>query len=265
MEPLLNKLSGPALQVDIHLTDESTLVICHPDRLQMLLLNVFLNARERMAGAGRLRISTSLKTDSRVRILFEIEHSGLAAWKPLAFPFEMEAPIFSLSVAQAIAAAMAGSVDFTLLSDTQGQIEILLPLQDADDDSSAAARRRGIVLIVGSDLEVLGRIEEQLEATRYGVIRCSSSSEALLLGQLYDRRIDIVVACAQGVSASDRRKLHTFFSSRNAATEFICLLSDPEPEERGWQSLSKYPRTSVAERMSGLLAIDERRNEDLAY
>jgi PAS domain S-box-containing protein len=65
VEPLLNKLRGPALQADIHLTDESTLVLCHPDRLRMLLLNVFLNARERMAGAGRIRVSTGQTASGR--------------------------------------------------------------------------------------------------------------------------------------------------------------------------------------------------------
>jgi PAS domain S-box-containing protein len=259
VEPLLDKLGGPALQVDIHLTDESTLVLCHPDRLQMLLLNVFLNARERMAGAGRIRVSTSQRAGKRVGILFEIEQMGTSAWRPLSFPLEMETPDFSLSIAQAIVTAMEGSITSKLLSDTQSQIEILLPLQNAAADLVDALSRRGTVLLIGPDLDVLGRIEEQLELTRYSVIRCSSAAEALLLGQLYDGLIDCVIACVEGVSTPHRRKLHSFFSSRNSATKFIRLVPATQPDEHGWQSLAKYPQTLVAGRLNSLLGIDDRK------
>jgi PAS domain S-box-containing protein len=259
VEPVLNKLGGPNLQVDIHLTDESTLVLCHLDRLQMLLLNVFLNARERMAGAGRVRISTKQTANGRVGIVFDIEHMGTGAWKPLAFPLEMEAPDFSLSIAQAIVTAMGGSISFELVSDTQGGIEIRLPLQNAAPELVDALSRRGTVLLVGSDLEILGTVEEHLEALRFGVIRCSSSAEALLLGQLYDSKIDCVIACAEGVSAPNRRKLHAFFSSRNSATKFIRLVPEAGQEEQGWESISKDPRSAVVERVSRLLVGDEQR------
>ena len=259
VEPLLNKLRGPNLQVDIHLTDESTLVLCHLDRLQMLLLNVFLNARERMAGAGRLRIATKKEMNGRVGIVFDIEHKGTGAWKPLAFPLEMEAPDFSLSIAQAIVTAMGGSISFQLVSDTQGEIEILLRYGSAAPELVDALSRRGTVLLVGSDLEILGIAEERLEALRFSVIRCSSSAEALLLGQLYDHKIDCVIACAEGVSAPNRRNLYAFFSSRNSATKFIRLVPEAEPEEQGWQSISKDAPSAVLERLSRLLDSNERR------
>jgi PAS domain S-box-containing protein len=259
VEPLLNKLSGPNLQVDIHLTDEPTLVLCHLDRLQMLLLNVFLNARERMAGAGRVRISTKQAMNGQVGIVFDLEHMGAPAWRPLAFPLEMETPDFSLSIAQAIVTAMGGSISFKLVSDTQGGIEILLPLQNAAPELVEALSLRGTVLVVGADLEILGKVEEHLEAMRFSVIRCSSSAEALLLGQLYDNKIDCVIACAEGVSAPHRRKLYAFFSNRNAATKFIRLVPEAEQEEQGWQSISKDPRSAVVEGLIRLLEIEEKR------
>jgi PAS domain S-box-containing protein len=255
VEPLLDKLGGPALQVDIHLTDESTLVLCHPDRLQMLLLNVFLNARERMAGAGRLRVSTSQREGDRVSILFEIERFGGSARKPLSFPRESETTDFSLSIVQAIVTAMEGSIAFRLVSETQGQIEILLPLQKAALELVDAMNRSGTVLLIGSDLDILGKIEEQLEATRYSVIRCSSSAEALLLGQLYDNTIDCVIAGVEGVTAANRRKVHAFFSSRNSATKFIRLVPEPQPNDQAWQSLPNHPQTSFAGQLSELLSV----------
>jgi hypothetical protein len=225
----------------------------------MLLLNVFLNARERMAGAGRLRISTKKEMNGRVGIVFDIEHRGTAAWKPLAFPLEMENPDFSLAIAQAIVTAMGGSISFQLVSDTQGEIEILLPLQNPAPALVDALSRRGTVLLVGADLEILATAEEHLEALRFSVIRCSSSAEALLLGQLYDDKIDCVIACAEGVSAPNRRNLYAFFSSRNSATKFIRLVPEAEPEEQGWQSISKDPRSAVLERLSRLLDGNEQR------
>jgi hypothetical protein len=194
-----------------------------------------------------------------VGIVFDIEHMGTGAWKPLAFPLEMEAPDFSLSIAQAIVTAMGGSISFELVSDTQGGIEIRLPLQNAAPELVDALSRRGTVLLVGSDLEILGTVEEHLEALRFGVIRCSSSAEALLLGQLYDSKIDCVIACAEGVSAPNRRKLHAFFSSRNSATKFIRLVPEAGQEEQGWESISKDPRSAVVERVSRLLVSDEQR------
>ena len=124
IEPLLNKLRSGNLQSDIHLTDESTLVLCHPDRLSILLVNVFLNARERMAGSGRIRVSTNQAPNNRVAIVFDLEHMGGDSFRSLSFPLEMENPDFSLSIAQALVAAMEGSITFTALSDKQGRIEI---------------------------------------------------------------------------------------------------------------------------------------------
>jgi PAS domain S-box-containing protein len=244
VEPLLNKLRGPSLQADIQLTDESTLVLCHPGRLQMLLLNVFLNARERMAGAGRMRVSTSQMAGRMVRILFELEHLGIS--------LEMENPDFSLSIAQAIVTAMDGSIAFKSLSETQGTIEIVLPLQYAAPDLVDAMNRRGSVLLVGSDLEALGAIEGQLEEYRYAVIRCSTAAEALLLGQLHDGKIDCVIADANSVSGANRRRLRSFFSSRNSLAQFVRLVSEEHADEQGWQSLLKSEQ-GFYEKLPGLL------------
>jgi PAS domain S-box-containing protein len=257
VEPLLNKLRSATLQVDIHLTDESTLVLCHPDRLSILLVNVFLNARERMSGSGRIRVSTHQAGDNRVAIAFDLEHMGGASFRALSFPLEMENPDFSLSIAQALVAAMEGSIAFDALSDTQGRIEILLPLQYASQDFVNAMNRRGTVLLVGADPGLFSEIEEGLEAAKYGVIRCSSAAEALLLGQLYDNRIDYVITDVEGVSPANRRKVRTFFSSRNAAARFIRLISAPETEEQGWPSVMKSPRASVMERIRILLGPDD--------
>jgi len=255
VEPLLNKLRGPALHVDIHLTDESTLVLCQPGRLQTLLLNVFLNARERMAGAGRMRIATSQTARGMVSIVFDLEQLGISAWKPLSFPLEMENPDFSLSIAQVIVTAMEGSISFECLSDTQGRLEILLPLEHAAPEFVNGMSRRGAVLIVGSDLNALGRVEAQLEENRYAVIRCSSAAEALLLGQLHDSKIDCVIADADSVSAANRRKLRSFFASRNTVTQFVRLVSKGQADERGWQSLAKSAPSSADELLSSLLQI----------
>jgi PAS domain S-box-containing protein len=251
VEPLLNKLRGPSLQVDIHLTDESTLVLCQPGRLQTLLMNVFLNARERMAGAGRMRIATR-QAGRMVSVLFDLEHIGISAWKPLSYPLEMENPDFSLAIAHVIVAAMEGSISFESVSDTQGRLEILLPLQYASPGYLDAMGRRGAVLIVGSDLEALGSVEAQLEENRYAVIRCSSAVEALLLGQLHDSKIDCVIADAASVSTADRRKLRNFFVSRNIETQFVRLVSRGQAEERGWQSVAKSGKSSSLELLSSL-------------
>ena len=254
VEPLLSKLRGPSLQTDMHLTDESTLVLCHSGRLQTLLLNVFLNARERMAGAGRIRISTSQTAGRKVSMLFELEQLGISAWKPLSFPFEMQNPDFSLSIAQAIVTAMDGSIEFKSLSETQGTIEIVLPLQYPAPDLVDAMNRSGVVLLVGSDLEALGAIEGQLEENRYIVIRCSSAAEALLLGQLHDGKIDCVIADADSVSGANRRRLRTFFSSRNALAQFVRLDSEKQTAEQDWQSLPKSAQDSYESLPSLLLA-----------
>jgi hypothetical protein len=211
-----------------------------------------------MAGSGRIRVSTSQVLGNRVAITFEIEHIGISAWKPLSFPLEMENPDFSLSIAQAIVAAMQGSISFRAVSDTQGCLEILLPLQNATQDFVDAMNRRGTAMLIGSDLEITGKLEEMLEDARYSVIRCSSAAEALLLGQLHDNRIDIVIGDVESISMSNRRKLRNFFFSRNAKTKFIRLVPERLSEELGWQSLAKHPQSSAAERLGVMLGLSGR-------
>jgi len=159
---------------------------------------------------------------------------------------QMENPDFSLSIAQALVLAMEGSITFQALSDTQGRIAISLPLQYAEQDVVDAMNRVGTVLLIGSDLTLFGRIEEQLEQFHFGVIRCSSAAEALLLGQFYDNKIDCVVTEAESISPQNRRKLMALFSNRNAATDFIRLSSAQPAEERGWLSFGKSPEISIA-------------------
>jgi hypothetical protein len=171
----------------------------------------------------------------------------------------MENPDFSLSIAQALVAAMEGTITFTSLSDTQGRVDILLPLQYASQDFVKAMNRRGTALLVGTDLTLFGRMEEWLEGVHYGVIRCSSAAEALLLGQLYDNKIDCVVSDAEGVSAANRRKLRSFFSNRNSAAKFVRLIPQEQPDEPGWQSCLKMPPASVLERLTSLLSINDRK------
>jgi PAS domain S-box-containing protein len=257
IEPLLNKLRSGSLQADIHLTDESTLVLCHPDRLSILLVNVFLNARERMSGSGRIRVSTNQAPNNRVAIVFDLEHMGGDSFRSLSFPLEMENPDFSLSIAQALVAAMEGSITFTSLSDKQGRIEILLPLQFASKDFVNAMNRRGTVLLIGADLGVFGEIEEWLEEALYGVIRCSSAAEALLLGQLYDNKIDYVIADMAGVTPANRRKVRAFFSNRNGAAKFVRLVAESHGDEQGWQSFSRLPEATLVERLARLLSIND--------
>jgi len=247
VEPLLNKMRGVTMQVDTHLTDESTLVLCHPDRLSILLVNVFLNARERMGGSGRIRISTSQITGHRVSIVLELEHIGTPTFHSLSFPLEMENPDFSLSIAQALVAAMEGSITFSSLSDNQGRIEILLPLQHAAQDLASTADRRGTVLLIGADLALIGKIEAWLESVQFGVMRFASAPEALLLGQLYDNRIDCVIVEAEAVATPQRRKVKAFFGNINPAAQFIRLISEPQLEENGWQSvLASRPDSVIA-------------------
>jgi two-component system, cell cycle sensor histidine kinase and response regulator CckA len=257
VEPLLNKLGSNTLQVDIHLTDESTLVLCHPDRLSILLVNVFLNARERMGSSGRIRISTSQAAGNHAAIVFDLEHIGTPLLRSLAFPLEMENPDFSLSIAHALVSAMEGSISYTSLSDKEGRIEIFLPLQRASQEFVDATNRRGTVLLIGADLNLFGDLEEWLGNAHLGVIRCSSSAEALLLGQLYDNKIDCVIADASAVSAPNRRKVQTFFCSRNSAAKFVRLVSNDQPDEPGWQSFSKSPQASILEYLSRLFSISE--------
>jgi hypothetical protein len=258
VEPLLNKLRTATLQLDIHLTDESTLVLCHPDRLSILLVNVFLNARERMTGSGRIRISTSQTPAERVAIVFELEHMGSSSPQSFAFPLEMENPEFSLSIAHALVAAMEGTISYSALSDKQGRIEILLPLQRATPDLVNAVNRRGTVLLVGGDLALFGEIEEWLGAAQYGVIRCASSAEALLLGQLYDDKIDFVITGASGMTAANRRKLRAFFSNRNKDAKFVRVVASGQAaDEPGWPALAKSPQSSFVGRLSRMLDIND--------
>ncbi len=259
VEPLLTKLSTGSIQLDIHLTDQSTLVLCHPDRLSLLLVNVFLNARERMCSAGRIRVSTDQKGANRVAIVFDIEHIGNSAVRSLSFPMEMENPDFSLSIAHALVAAMEGSISFTPVSEKQGRIEILLPRQHAEQDLIDLKNRRGNVLLIGADLELLEMLEDWLWKQRFGVIRCSSPAEALLLGQLYDNKVDWVICEAEVAASISSRKLRTFFLNRNAATRFVRLGEEEQFPEAGWEALSRLPSASVLESLARLLGVGSRR------
>jgi len=62
MEDLIQRTVGPAITVELHLDDNAWSVLCDPNQLENVLLNLAINARDAMPGGGRLTIGTAHAT-----------------------------------------------------------------------------------------------------------------------------------------------------------------------------------------------------------
>jgi signal transduction histidine kinase len=77
LRPVLDRLVGPGVVVDLHLADGLSTILGDPVELERAIINLALNARDAMAGRGRLTVETRSAAGSRVAISLTDEGLGI--------------------------------------------------------------------------------------------------------------------------------------------------------------------------------------------
>jgi C4-dicarboxylate-specific signal transduction histidine kinase/HAMP domain-containing protein/ActR/RegA family two-component response regulator len=192
-------------------------VLADPARLEQLLTNLVVNARDAMPDGGNITVSISrrLATDNRTNqpgqwISMEVKDSGPG------IPYELQKRVFEpyfttkgadqgtgLGLAQVLGIVQDHGGQIALQSDAGGTaFTILFPAIEAQPlvaemEESVAARGSGELILLAEDEEgVREPLRDALELLGYRVVAATNGIEALTLFNEYANEVRVIVTDA---------------------------------------------------------------------
>jgi CheY-like chemotaxis protein len=220
LAPLLGRLVGEGVELEVAPTDEIGWVEADPADLEQILANLVLNARDAMPLGGQLRIETAVvvvgaptarRGPSRPGrfVMLAVADSGVGmdnATQQRAFePFfttkaRGEGTGLGLATVQAVVEASGGFVGIHSVPGLGTTIKVYLPLTDARPEAAAPARtatpaaRGDETLLVVEDTRVLREVfSEVLQPEGYTVLGARDGREALRVAREHHGPIHLLV------------------------------------------------------------------------
>lgn len=220
MQPLLHSSLGPTIQLQVELPQQLARVQTDPNQLETALLNLAANARDAMAGEGRILIAaeecaltseqSGLPVGRYVRLALSDSGTGMdeATLKRAVEPFFTTKGVgkgtgLGLSMVHGLAEQSGGRLMLHSSPGLGTTAEIWLPALEQDEAASIPAhssppedRQRPIadpltLLAVDDDELVLFGTAGMLEAAGHRVLTARSGGEALDL--LQTNQIDVLI------------------------------------------------------------------------
>ncbi len=214
IELMLRRLIGAGIRVDFDLDPSLRNVEADPSQIGQVILNLAVNARDAMAGAGTLTISTRNDGD---HVLLEVVDTGEGMdeetrnriFEPFFTTKEVGAGTgLGLSTVYGIVAQSGGSISVHSAPGGGATFAVRLPaaageVTPVDAPEPEAARGAERILVVDDERivrELLGRV---LSDQGYDVSLAASAHEARVLKRRWDLLItDVVMPDTDGVKLS---------------------------------------------------------------
>jgi CheY-like chemotaxis protein len=222
MRPILTRLAGEAITVELHLADGLPTVVVDPGQIEQVILNLAVNSRDAMPDGGELRIETALTEldDSYVR-----SHHGVAPGPHLRLTIsdtgvgmdrETAGRIFEPFFTTKSAPKGTGlglSTAYGIIKQSNGDIwvysepgegttfKIYLPIGTADDAVEHVARDPQLhashggetILVVEDEPELRRVVVRLLTEAGYRVMEAGSMIDALAVAAGQGAAIDLLL------------------------------------------------------------------------
>jgi two-component system, cell cycle sensor histidine kinase and response regulator CckA len=218
--PILQRVAGENIQIEWEPCGEECKLHIDPSQLDQILMNLCLNARDAMKGAGkiviatkRLRIDASQSNGDHFRLpgnyaMLSVADTGCGIAdrdKPHIFePFFTTKALgkgngLGLSSIYGIVKQNRGFVDFESEAGKGSTFRIYLPqykkLESADvvSGSKIDAEEHPTILVVEDEPEILNLCRISLEKSGFTVITAGGPTEAITLAEENSGRIDLLL------------------------------------------------------------------------
>jgi two-component system cell cycle sensor histidine kinase/response regulator CckA len=212
LHPLLARLAGENVDVRLELTPEGAAVEADPLRLEQVIMNLVLNARDAMPFGGTLRIGTACVERSPTQrcIRLTVADSGFGmdeetrqrVFEPFFTTKELgKGTGLGMSIVQGIVAQSGGSIEVLSQPGNGTAFMICLPEavgvvapEAARPEPVRSAGDNGNVMVVEDKPEVRDYAARVLMNYGYRVVKADNAPHALQLCEREGERIDLVLA-----------------------------------------------------------------------
>ncbi len=218
---MLRQVLGEDVQLELELCEDGAPVFGDPTKLEQVLMNLAINARDAMQRGGRLRIATEqleltpanrvrhLSSGRYVRLTVQDSGSGIdpAIRDRIFEPFFTTKPVgegtgLGLYTVYALVEQFGGVVDFESELGRGTSFRVLLPHRAAprpaptlgNHSAGASSKHRaGVVLIVEDERLIRVSLAHTLAARGYRVLTAASSDEAEQVAAEHPGPIDLLL------------------------------------------------------------------------
>jgi two-component system, cell cycle sensor histidine kinase and response regulator CckA len=215
MDPLIRRLLGADIRVDLRLLHGPALLRMDPGHLDQLLVNIILNARDAMPKGGTLTIETGERQlaetarSRRIRpgtyVMLAIHDTGDGleaetaehAFEPFHSPDPREQRAgLGLSIVYGIVRQNGGVVKVSSEPGQGSSVKVYLPLVEEDEpavERPLSLRGEETVLVVEDEDSVRELVRQILEEHGHAVLTARHGRDAMLIAERYERPIDLLV------------------------------------------------------------------------
>ncbi|HZQ82910.1 MAG TPA: ATP-binding protein [Gaiellaceae bacterium] len=212
IESMLRRLIGEGVRVELDLDRSLRAVEADPSQIGQVLLNLAVNARDAMEGAGTLRIATR---NTAGDVVLEVTDTGVgmnAATQAQIFePFFTTKAVgegtgLGLATVYGIVTQSGGAIDVRSAPGEGATFTLRFPATESESDDVTVsdvvpARGRERILVVDDEAVVRELVAQLLRGLGYDVTVAASAREARTLGSDFDLLLtDVVMPETDGPS-----------------------------------------------------------------
>jgi two-component system, cell cycle sensor histidine kinase and response regulator CckA len=216
LRPMLSRLLGEHIIVDVSGGPEKSSVLVDPTQLDQIIINLAINARDAMPGGGTLSIRTTVVSGADLRepaqpsgrmVALSVSDTGVGM--DAAVRARIFEPFYTTK-APGQGSGMGLATVFGIVSQSGGRIEvetapgqgstfrILLPFVDdtpaqASGEQAAATRGSGTVMLVEDDPAVRAFVSRTLAGLGYTILEASNGTSCLALLERHGGLVQVLV------------------------------------------------------------------------
>jgi PAS domain S-box-containing protein len=258
MEPLIRRLLGEDIRVDLRLLNGPALLRIDPGHLDQVLVNIILNARDAMPKGGTLTIETSERQlaesarNRRIRpgtyVTLAIHDTGddleADTAEQVFEPFHSHDPReqragLGLSMVYGIVRQNGGVMKVSSEPGQGSTVKVYLPLVEDDRleiERPVSLRGEETVLVVEDEDSVRDLVRQILEDHGHAVLTARHGRDAMLIAERYERPIDLLVTDVVMPEMGGGELVHRLIARRpNIKVLYISGYTNDEVVRRGVQ------------------------------
>ena len=229
LAPVLQRLVDRPIQIDVR-TQRGLVAHAEPARLEQALINLVVNARDAIEGAGRIEVSVTGLAPGIAALVVTDDGVGIdeQVQKSIFDPFfttkaKDRGTGLGLMVVEQVATELGARIKLDSQLGKGARFELQIPIADASVPVSSTAEGMGneVVLLVDDDAVLRTALARALRRNGYTVLESADGELALRLSERHRGPIDVLVTDGKMPKLSGPDLARAFGQQRPAACRIL--------------------------------------------